>query len=423
MLLEVISTHPLVVGNRLYEYIYYIPPDEYLGPDLEESRLGHWIRNLAFHHWMREDPLRERRFSSDLIDSLPVFFVAIDPHGRTINMNEMMLRELGYSREEVKGEDYMSSFVPPEERPGLARVFDALVGSGELTVNVDRVRGKDGRELIVEWHGRPVFREDGEQDCFYGLGVDVTDKVRAWEELRRVNQELDAYAHAVSHDLRGPVGRILSAAQTMRKMLEKDDRNSGLQELVEMVIFSSRQALELIEDTLKAARERGFSQRAELVDISSLVRRILEERRDFVREKGVREEVDKGLGILRASRTQLYQLFANLLDNALRYAPEGEGVVEVRRLGEEGGAIRYLVRDNGLGLKTPHPGDVFRPFWKGKEGGTGVGLAMVKRLVARYGEEIRAYDDGGACFDFTLRVRPGGDSELEPTGRISTTGG
>lgn len=94
---------------------------------------------------MREDLLWERRFSSELIDSLPVFFVAIDPLGRTINMNKMMLRELGYSREEVTGGDYMSTFVPPEDRPGLARVFETLVQSGKPTVNVNRVRARDGR--------------------------------------------------------------------------------------------------------------------------------------------------------------------------------------------------------------------------------------------------------------------------------------
>ncbi|WP_458012526.1 MEDS domain-containing protein [Candidatus Solincola sp.] len=410
VLLEVIATHPLVVvGDRLYENFYYIPPEEYLGADLEESRLEHWIRNLASHRKMREDLLWERRFSSELIDSLPVFFVAIDPRGRTVNMNEMMLRELGYSREEVTGKDYMTTFVPPEDRPGLVGVFEILVKSGKPTVNVNRVKARDGREVIVEWHGKPVFREDGELDYFYGLGVDITEKVRAEEVMRRVNQELEAYAHAVSHDLRGPVGRILSAAQTIRKILEKESGDPVLHELVEMIISSSQQAVDLIEETLKAAREREFSRRADLVDISSLVRRILEERGDILREKGVRAMVDEDLGSMRAGRVHLYQLFANLLDNALRFAPEGRGLVEVRKLGEEAGVVRYLVRDNGPGFGTVEPETLFRPFWRGEEGGTGVGLATVKRLVEKYGGEIRAYNDGGACFEFTLRPYAGPD--------------
>jgi len=405
LLLEVISTHPLVVvGNHLYENFYYIPPDEYLGPDLEESRLEHWIRNLASHRRMRGDLLRERRFSSELIDSLPVFFVAIDSQGRTINMNETMLRELGYTREEVIGKDYLATFVPPGDRPGLAAVFDTLVRSREPTVNVNRVRARDGREFIVEWRGRPVFREDGELDYFYGLGVDITERVRAEEAMRRINSELDAYAHAVSHDLRGPVANILSAAQTMERLLGAE-KDPALRELVEVVISSSRQALELIEETLKMARERDFTGRVGLVDVSSLVKHILEERKRVIEERGIRVESDADLGHLRAGRAHLYQIFSNLLDNALRFAPRGSGVVEVRKLGEEGDALRYLVRDNGPGIEPGEAADLFRPFWKGRDGRTGVGLATVKRLVEAYGGSIRAYNDGGACFEFTLRSR------------------
>ncbi|WP_287152522.1 MEDS domain-containing protein [Candidatus Solincola tengchongensis] len=409
LLLEVVTTHPLVVvGEHLYENFYYIPPEEYLGPDLEESRLEHWLRNLASHRKVREDLLMERRFSSELIDSLPLFFVAIDPQGRVLNMNAMMLQELGYTREEVVGREFAATFVPPEERPALARIFDILMRTRSLTVNVSLMKARDGQELVVEWHGKPVFREDGELEYFYGLGVDVTERTRAEEIMRRVNEELEAYARAISHDLRGPVANIQSAAQTMEKMLEAEGgEDAVLRELAEMITSSSRRAIELIEETLKMARERELSGRVGPVHVSALVREVVEERQDLIREKGVRVEVDDDLGELRASRAHLYQLFANLLDNALRFAPRDEGLVEVRKLGMNGEAIHYLVRDNGPGFQPEEFANLFKPFWKGREGRTGVGLSTVQRLVETYGGEIRAYNDGGACLEFTLRSYPG----------------
>lgn len=178
-----------------------------------------------------------------------------------------------------------------------------------------------------------------------------------------------------------------------------------------MIISFSHQAMELIDETLKMAREREFSGRVGRVDASSLVVRILEERAEILRERGVRVEVDGDLGTMHAGRAHLYQLFSNLMDNAMRFAPEGKGVVEVRRLGEEGGAFRYLVRDNGPGLETLKPERLFRPFWKGKDGRTGVGLAAVSRLVEIYVGEIRAYNDGGPassspCVPFPERRIP-----------------
>lgn len=407
LLLEVVAAHPLVVvGDRLYENFYYLPPEKCLSEDPAEAKLEQWLRNLAVERSLRESLLWERRFSSELIDSLPVFFVAIDPQGRTLTMNEMMLKELGYTKEEVMGEDYLRRFVPPEDRAGLQRVFDTLVKSGRTTVSVNRVRAKDGREIVVEWHGKPVFSEGGELDYFYGLGLDITERVRSEETMRRINEELEAYAHAVSHDLRAPIANITAAAETLRRLLAvsgatKDER---FEEVITHIIASSRQATDLIEETLRVSRERALAPEVGEVDLSGIVAEVVREREETLRLKGVRVDADEDLGRFPAHRVDMYRIFSNLLDNAVRFAPPGEGVVEVRKLAmEEEGALRFLVRDNGPGIDPDLLEDVFTLFSRGKGGMTGVGLATVKLLVEAYGGDIRAYNDGGACFEFTLR--------------------
>jgi PAS domain S-box-containing protein len=114
----------------------------------------------------------------------PAFVVAISPAGKTIAMNRTMLRALGYTAEEVAGKDYLSTFVPEEERATLAAVFAANVQEKQATVNVNHILAKDGRRLLVEWHSSPVGSAEGRIDFFFGLGLDITARQAAEKALR-----------------------------------------------------------------------------------------------------------------------------------------------------------------------------------------------------------------------------------------------
>ncbi|MCI2425842.1 HD-GYP domain-containing protein [Candidatus Acetothermia bacterium] len=124
-------------------------------------------------------------FSDIIIQASPAFFVAIDADGKTMLMNKAMLNALGYTRDEVVGKDYLTNFVPKSDRAMLSQIFDKLVKSHESTVNENRILTKDGRKLLVEWHGQPVFKENGEFDFFFGMGVDITERKRAEAALKR----------------------------------------------------------------------------------------------------------------------------------------------------------------------------------------------------------------------------------------------
>lgn len=144
-----------------------------------------------------EEVLRqERDFNTTLIESSPVFFVAIDAGGKILTMNEMMLQTLGYTADEVKGQDYLTSFIPEADRAMLGDVFESLVKDRKPTLNENRVLAKDGRERLVEWHGRPIFKENGEFDYFFGMGVDITSRRQAEGQADRRLQHLSAL-HAI----------------------------------------------------------------------------------------------------------------------------------------------------------------------------------------------------------------------------------
>jgi PAS domain S-box-containing protein len=138
-----------------------------------------------YKHKQAEKELREEKeYTTSLIDNAPTFFVAIDSHGKTMLINQHMLKTLGYKADEVVGKDYLSTFIPERDRDMLASVFNNLTAKHKHTLNENHVHSKDGREFLVEWHGSPVFDTNGEFKYFYGFGINITDRKRAEEALR-----------------------------------------------------------------------------------------------------------------------------------------------------------------------------------------------------------------------------------------------
>ncbi len=134
--------------------------------------------------------------SSTIIQSSPAFFVAIDAADKVIMMNRAMLDALSYEAEEVVGLDYLEGFVPEREHAALAAVFQELVKSHRPTLNQNLVLTRDGRELLIEWHGRQIFKPSGDFDYFFGIGIDITERKAAEEEISRKVLELDALHQA-----------------------------------------------------------------------------------------------------------------------------------------------------------------------------------------------------------------------------------
>ena len=138
-----------------------------------------------------EELEKERHFNNLLLHTLPLFFVSISPDGKVLDMNDSMLQRLGYNIEEVRGKDYLSTFVPESDRKILSEIFTTLISSNKPTFNENRVLTKNGEEIIVEWHGRPVLKKDGTVDYFFSIGIDITERKKALNELKKTKNFLN----------------------------------------------------------------------------------------------------------------------------------------------------------------------------------------------------------------------------------------
>ncbi len=156
---------------------------------IELAQLNDQLSQEILGHQQTEQVLRqERDFSNTLIQTSPAFYVAIDAAGKTLLMNDQMLKALGYQVREVIGTDYLTTFVPMGDRAMLSQLFAQQINLKQSIVSENYVQTKSGDLLLVEWRGTPVLNADGSFNFFFGMGIDITERKCA-EEILRESEE------------------------------------------------------------------------------------------------------------------------------------------------------------------------------------------------------------------------------------------
>lgn len=229
-------------------------------------------------------------------------------------------------------------------------------------------------------------------------------------ELQRLNQELDSFSYSVSHDLRAP----LRAVEGYASMLEEDHGerldDEGRRYITRIREGAARMGY-LIQSLLEFARLGRQPLALAPVDMAALLQEVRSEVAAAHRGVDVDWQVDE-LPMVDADRQLLRQVWSNLLDNAVKYSsrtPQPRIEVSARR---EGAEIVFCVADNGAGFDPRYQDKLFKPFQRlhseTQFKGTGLGLALVQRVVSRHGGRVWAESSPGqgARFQFSLPVRP-----------------
>jgi signal transduction histidine kinase len=224
-------------------------------------------------------------------------------------------------------------------------------------------------------------------------------------ELEHRNRDLDDFAHAVSHDLKAPLRAVFNLVYEAREQLAAGD-SAGVGQTLEAIEPRIRRLFDMIDGVLRLT-QAGRSSSAVRVDVGRLVREILD---SLEVPAGFEVRVAPGMPTLVTEKTALGQVFQNLIDNALKHHPGPTGLVEV---GWEdlGASFAFTVADDGAGIpaeQRERAFELFQTLGGHREGSTGIGLALVRKVGQANGGSIRVEDNPprGAAFRFTWPKRP-----------------
>jgi PAS domain S-box-containing protein len=348
----------------------------------------------------------------ELANSLPEIVFEIDKSGMFTYVNESGATRFGYTPDELVGKMNTLDVMVPEDRPQGIQAMQTLLKEGKVEPSEYRVLSKDGESFDAMIYSKLAMR-DGEPFGMSGIVMDISERKRYEEELQRANVELDGFAHTVSHDLRGPLSVIGFAGELISRNID-EPMTSEIKEVVrdatEMLNKNVGKATDLIEDLLSLAEAGQKPVRVTKVNVRDVVENVLDENAVALRKMGIKVKVGEDLGSVRANQTHVYQIFANLVRNAIYHSGADYPEIEIKRLPTiESKSNRFLVKDNGVGIPSDKIHKIFIPFFRGPDGGTGIGLSTVQKAVRLYGGWIRAYNDGGACFEFMINDWPNGD--------------
>jgi PAS domain S-box-containing protein len=340
--------------------------------------------------------------------------VSADSQGRITYLNSAAERLFGYLAADATGEP-LTILMPDSFREAHSRGIERYNRSGEARVvgRTTELVGlrRDGSEFPMELSLAAWSR--GSDTEFTGIIRDISDRKRSEEMLRRyagqleaANSELDAFAYSVSHDLRAPLRSIQGFGQALLEDCADRLDEIGREHLQRIRKAAERMAA-LIDDLLELSRVSRATLRSERVDLSAMAEATLAELGEGDPSRSVRASVMPGV-VATGDPRLLKVVLDNLLTNAWKYTrtqPEAHIEFGVSREGPE---PVYYVRDNGVGFDMAYVEKLFQPFQRlhsaAQFEGTGVGLALVQRIVVRHGGRVRAEgaEGRGATIYFTL---------------------
>ena len=397
------------------------------GTKEELQRLLHELQVHQIELEMQNEELQQARAEvnallnqyTDLYDFAPVGYFTLERDGAIRQVNLTGARLLGVERSQLVNRRF-GLFVSDDSRPTF-NAFLKKVFESQAKETFEVILLKEGNELLYV-HIEATASENG-QACRVGV-VDITERKRAEEEIRKLNaeleqrviertaqleaanKELESFSYSVSHDLRAPLRSIDGFSQVLLEDYANKLEAEG-REALQRVRNGAQRMAQLIDDLLKLSRVTRGEMRQEMVDLGSMAKAVLTEFQKTEPERQVECVVAEGV-IANGDARLLRVGLENLLGNAWKFtAKRPQARIEFGTTQGDGQNI-YFIRDNGAGFDMSFSDKLFGPFQRlhgtNEFPGTGIGLATVQRIIHRHGGRVWAEGEveKGATFYFTL---------------------
>ncbi len=340
------------------------------------------------------------------------------PDRRFRRVNPAMVRLLGYSAEELCSRP-VTDFVHPDDASKLLEISAEMRG-GDSGGGIEfrcRFRTKQGGWRLLAWSASL----DTDSQVILGIARDITDEAAAQEalarnlgELERSNRSLDEFAYAASHDLKTPLRDVANLSAWIAEDLG-EGLSPATRRHVDMLQQRVQRMDELLDDLLRYARSGRADSDLETFDLAELVDRVVQQ---VGVPSGFTVCTDLAVGHIRTVRVPLEQVLRNLIANAVKHHDRPDGRIDISAK-VDGLVLKVIVADDGPGIEPAYHERIFRMFQTlrtpSERGGSGIGLALVRKTVEGYGGAVSLHSQAGegAQFEFTWVLVDGAEKVEE----------
>ena len=335
-----------------------------------------------------------------VIDTIGDLIYVKNADGVYLKCNKASEHFIGKTECEQEGKTDFDFFAHDLARQ-IQQVDQQILSSGEEFHAEETLRKADGQICILETKKAPFYQPDGRPAGIVGISRDITRRKEAEDRLKKANRELDSFVYTVSHDLRTPLTQVFGYAEILMEGY-RDRLDERAQYFLDQIISSAEKMRTLITDLLYLATLGQTQSPEEEIDLADMVKSITVNLSDELSQAHMSIQT-KALPKVRIPKTLLFQIFDNLINNALKYGSKPGSVIEVGGT-KQGRLVQVWVRDSGPGIPVEEREQIFDVFWRGSSSrgktGTGIGLATIQKIASLFNGRswVEETAGGGSTF-------------------------
>jgi PAS domain S-box-containing protein len=351
-----------------------------------------------------------------VLDSMFSFVGVLTPDGKLLEANRAALEAAGIAFKDVFNKPFDESYwwsYSPEVQNQLREAIRRAAAGESIRYDV-LIRTAGDERMIIDFMLAPMLDEEGNVQYLIPSAVEITNRKQAEDalqeyahQLERSNQDLEEFAFVASHDLQEPLRKIRAFSENLlnsQAIIIGEKERDYLERILNAAVRMTR----MLTDLLAYSRVSTQFEEVEEVDLQQIAEEVITDLEVSMSHTRGRVEIGE-LPVIQTSPTQMRQLFQNLISNGLKFHKPGEPPqVSIRARSLPGNLVQIEVEDNGIGFDSNKTDSLFQPFQrlvnrKDYEG-SGIGLAVCRKIVERQGGEISAESVPGEGAVFRIRL-------------------